>query len=173
MIDGLAGTHRIFAPFLGSFYNVLMNFFEFLAVTVLLSCVAFLIRRNIVKIQRFWSTELNGWPRMDANIILCTEIVLMFAILSMNATDQILQTRDPYYTQTGCLFFSSFFIPLFQNFDTSTLEFIERFAWWFHIIGILAFAVYVTYSKHLHIFLAFPIRISHDSRQRVRSLTCL
>jgi len=156
VIDGLAGTHRIFAPFIGSLYTTLMNFFEFLAVAVLVSCVVFLIRRNIVKIQRFRSIELNGWPRMDANIILYIEIVLMFAILTMNATDQLLQIRDPHFARTGSLFFSSFFIPAFRNFDTSTLEFIERFAWWFHIIGILAFAVYVTYSKHLHIFLAFP-----------------
>jgi heterodisulfide reductase subunit C len=40
--------------------------------------------------------------------------------------------------------------------ETGTLVFIERFAWWFHIVGILGFAVYVTYSKHLHIFMAFP-----------------
>ncbi|CAN5160932.1 (Fe-S)-binding protein [soil metagenome] len=156
VIDGLAGTHRIFSPFLGGLYNVLMNFFEFLAIAVLLACVVFLTRRNLSKIQRFWSVELNGWPRMDANIILVTEIVLMFAILSMNAADQILQTRDPHYSPTGNLFFSSYLIPLFQNFSTSTLHFLERFAWWFHIIGILAFSVYVTYSKHLHIFLAFP-----------------
>ena len=156
VIDGIAGTHRIFAPFLGGLYNVLMNFFEFLAVAVLLSCVVFLIRRNLVKIQRFWSTELNGWPRMDANIILITEIVLMIAILKMNAADQVLQSRDPHYTQTGSLFFSSFLIPIFQNFSTPVLVVMERLAWWFHIIGILSFAVYVTYSKHLHIFLAFP-----------------
>jgi ferredoxin len=156
VIDGIVGTHRIFAPFLGSFYNVLMNFFEFLAIAVLFSCVIFLIRRNIVKIQRFWSTEMNGWPRIDANAILTIEIVLMFAILTMNATDQILQTRDPHYISTGTLFFSSFLIPTLQNLNTSTLEFLERFAWWFHIIGILGFSVYITYSKHLHIFLAFP-----------------
>ncbi len=156
VIDGLAGTHRIFAPFLGSLYNVLMNFFEFLAIAVLLSCVIFLVRRNIVKVQRFWSTEMNGWPRIDANSILTIEIVLMLAILTMNATDQVLQTRDPHYVSTGTLFFSSFLVPAFQGFDTSTLEFLERFAWWFHIIGILGFSVYITYSKHLHIFLAFP-----------------
>src|SRR6188768_1339651 len=28
VIDGFAGTHRIFSPFLGDFYTVLMNFFE-------------------------------------------------------------------------------------------------------------------------------------------------
>jgi ferredoxin len=157
VIDGLAGTHRIFASYLGSFYNVLMNLFEFLAVAVLLACVAFLIRRNIIKVQRFQSPEIIGWPRMDANLILMTEIILMTAILTMNATDQLLQVANPeHYPATGNLFFSAYLTSSLQNLNTATLIFIERFAWWFHIIGILGFAVYVTYSKHLHIFLAFP-----------------
>lgn len=156
VVDGVLGTHRVFAPFLGSFYGVLMNIFEFLAVAVLLACVFFLIRRNVMRIPRFQSAELSKWPRMDANLILITEIVLMTAILSMNAADQLLQGRDEHYIATGNLFFSSFFIPFFENMSTATLILIERFAWWFHIIGILGFAVYVTYSKHLHIFLAFP-----------------
>lgn len=156
IIDGIAGTHRIFAPFLGGFYTALMNMFEFLAVAVLLACVVFLIRRNILRTKRLNLPDLTKWPRMDANIILFTEIILMIAILTMNATDQVLQTRNDHYTPTGSLFFSSFLQPLFQNIETGALIIIERFAWWFHIIGILAFAVYVTYSKHLHIFLAFP-----------------
>ena len=156
VVDGILGTHRIFAPYLGGFYNVLMNVFEFLAVAVLLACVIFLIRRNVLKISRFQSAEMTKWPRLDANLILITEIVLMTAILTMNASDQILQTRNDHYVSTGTLFFSSFLIPLFQNVNTATLIFIERFAWWFHIIGILGFALYVTYSKHLHIFMAFP-----------------
>ena len=156
VIDGLFGTHRIFAPYLGGFYNILMNVFEFLAASVLLACVIFLIRRNGLRIQRFWSAEMTSWPRLDANLILVTEIILMTAILTMNASDQILQTRDSHYVATGSLYFSSFLMPLFANLNTSTLIFIERFAWWFHIIGILGFALYVTYSKHLHIFLAFP-----------------
>ena len=156
VIDGLAGTHRIFAPFLGSFYTVLMNIFEFLAVAVLTACVFFLIRRNVLKVKRFQSAEMTKWPRLDANLILFTEIVLMMAILIMNASDKILQGQDHHYTATGTLFFSSFLLPLFQNLSTSTLIFIERFAWWFHIVGILGFSLYITYSKHLHIFLAFP-----------------
>lgn len=156
IIDGLAGTHRIFAPYLGGFYTALMNIFEFLAVAVLLACIIFLIRRNVLRTKRLNLPDLTKWPRMDANIILFTEVILMIAILTMNASDQILQTRNDHYTTTGSLFFSSFLLPLFQNLDTGVLIIIERFAWWFHIIGILAFAVYVTYSKHLHIFLAFP-----------------
>lgn len=157
VIDGIFGTHRIFAPFLDSAYGVAMNIFEFLAIAVLVSCVAFLIRRNVMKVERFTKPELNGWPAMDANLILVIEIILMFAILTMNATDQILATRgvDGYSLLNG-LFFSGLIQPVFQGMSDGFLVFIERFAWWFHIIGILAFAVYVTYSKHLHIFLAFP-----------------
>jgi heterodisulfide reductase subunit C len=157
IVDGIVGTHRIFAPFLGGFYNVLMNLFEFLAVSVLTACVIFLIRRNIVKVNRFWSAEMTRWPRMDANLILITEIILMIAILKMNAADQVLQMRgEEHYRSTGTLVFSSMLIPVFENFSNSMLILTERVAWWFHIIGILGFAVYVTYSKHLHIFMAFP-----------------
>jgi len=155
VIDGIVGTHRIFAPFLGSFYNVLMNVFEFLAVAVLVSCIVFLVRRNVLKIDRFQSAEMTRWPRLDANLILTIEIILMMAILTMNASDQLLQTRDSHYVATGPLFFSGFLTSALQSLNTSTLVFVERFCWWFHIVGILAFTVYITYSKHLHIFFAF------------------
>ncbi|MGC1242868.1 MAG: 4Fe-4S dicluster domain-containing protein [Chryseosolibacter sp.] len=156
VIDGLAGTHRVFSPYLGSFYNGLMNVFEFLAVAVLVSCIFFLIRRNVLKIRRFWMYEMTAWPRLDANLILITEITLMLAILTMNASDQVLQNMHTGYPTTGTLFFSGFLVPLFDGLPAATLIFIERFAWWFHILGILGFAVYITYSKHLHIFMAFP-----------------
>jgi ferredoxin len=135
----------------------MMNIFEFLAFSVLTACAIMLIRRNVLKVKRFWSAEMTSWPRMDANLILITEIVLMLAILKMNAADQVLQTRiEDHYPATGHLFISSVLVPVFQNFSTPFLIFVERAAWWFHIIGILGFAVYITYSKHLHIFLAFP-----------------
>jgi heterodisulfide reductase subunit C len=157
VLDGVLGTHRLFAPFLGSIYLAAMNFFEFLAVAVLLSCVVFLIRRNIIKVERFTKPEMKGWPAMDGNLILFIEIILMVAILTMNATDQLLADRGvEHYLAIGTLAFSSMIQPLFEGMSDGALIFIERFAWWFHIIGILAFAIYVTYSKHLHIFLAFP-----------------
>jgi ferredoxin len=156
IIDGFAGTHRVFSPFLGDFYTVLMNIFEFLAIAVLLACVFFLVRRNLLKVKRFWNAEMTAWPRLDANLILITEITLMLAIFTMNACDQLVQQHSDHYPQTGTLFFSSLLIPVFDGLSIPTLIFIERFAWWFHIIGILAFTIYITYSKHLHIVLAFP-----------------
>lgn len=157
VIDGLAGTHRIFAPLLGGVYNFALNFFEFLAVAVVLACVVFLLRRNVVKVERFTKPEMKGWPAMDGNLILVIEIILMGAIFTMNATDQILQARGAdHYTQTGTFFFSSQLMPLFEGMSTGALIALERVAWWFHIVGILGFSLYVTHSKHLHIALAFP-----------------
>ncbi len=157
VLDGLLGTHRLFVPYIGSLYNWLLNAFEFLAVSVILVCAIFLIRRNIIKLKRFASKDLNGWPRSDANYILFTEIVLMSLFLTMNACDLALQAHgSEHYHQTGPFFFSGLISPFFANFSESSLIVIESTCWWLHIVGIFAFLNYLPYSKHLHIILAFP-----------------
>jgi len=157
ILDGILGTHRIFAPFLNKSYHLFISFFELLALLVIFSCIIFLIRRNLLKIERFNKIELFGWPNLDANIILIAEIVLMVAILTMNATDLSLQNLNSItYTKTGSFIFSNYLTPYFKSFDENQIIIIERTAWWIHIIGIFSFSLYITYSKHLHIFLAFP-----------------
>lgn len=157
VLDGILGTHRLFAPFLGGLYNWLINAFEFLALGVLLVCVVFLSRRNLLKLKRFLSKDLNGWPRTDANYILFTEIVLMSLFLIMNAADQTLQSRgNEHYLPTGAFYISGWLSPLFSGISDSSLVVLERSCWWLHIAGIFAFLNYLPYSKHLHIMLAFP-----------------
>ena len=164
LVDGLFGTHRVFAPFLGGFYNVLIGAFEWLALGVLVACVVFLIRRNVLPIARFRSPEMKGWPKNDANIILIVEVVLMFAFLSMNAADAIAQSRiaqgiwdnTHHYIAAGSFPVSQWLVPLYAGLSDAGIVAVERGAWWFHIVGILAFLIYVPYSKHFHIFLAFP-----------------
>lgn len=157
VLDGILGTHRLFAPFLGGLYNWLINAFEFLALGVLLVCVVFLTRRNLLKLKRFLSKDLNGWPRTDANYILFTEIVLMSLFLIMNAADQTLQSRgNEHYLPTGAFYISGWLSPLFSGMSDSSLVLLERSCWWLHIAGIFAFLNYLPYSKHLHIMLAFP-----------------
>ena len=155
ILDGLLGRHRIFAEIGMPYYNIFISIIEFFVVLVLISCFFFLVRRNLLNIKRFKSAELKGWPILDANLILIFEIVLMAAILTMNATDLVLQDLKE-YPDTGDFYFSSFMKPLFTEISTDTLLIIERVSWWIHIIGIFMFAIYVSYSKHLHIFLAFP-----------------
>jgi heterodisulfide reductase subunit C len=156
VIDGLIGTHRVFS-FMGAFYDFLIGSFEILAFLVLVACVIFLIRRNVVQIKRFVMKEMDGWPKTDANLILIFEILLMTAFLIMQATDLNLQNAAyPHYTQAGSFPISSLIAPLFSALDPETTFLIERGMWWFHILGILAFLNYIPYSKHFHILLAFP-----------------
>lgn len=146
VIDGLFGTHRIFSV-IGSFYGVLIGTFEVLAALVFVSVVVFWFRRNIVNIQRFMKSEMNGWPKLDGNLILYFELVLMGLFIIMNATDVEFQSLN-----SGNII-SQFFAPLFEGLNVTL---IERVAWWMHIVGIIIFLNYLYYSKHLHILLAFP-----------------
>ena len=156
IIDGLLGTHRVFAP-LGSVYNLLIASFEILAFLVIVSVIIFWIRRNAIKLQRFIKPEMKGWPKNDANLILYIELVLMSLFLTMNAADfQLQQLGAAHYTQAGSFPISQYLIPLFEGMSTQSLILIERSAWWLHIVGILFFLNYLYYSKHLHILLAFP-----------------
>ncbi|HXB39383.1 MAG TPA: (Fe-S)-binding protein [Bacteroidia bacterium] len=155
-IDGLFRTHRVFS-FLGATYNFMIGFFEILAFLVTLGCAVFLIRRNVIKLKRFVSKELDGWPRSDANIILCSEIILMSALFLMNAADQVLQAKgSEHYLVAGSFPVSGFIAPALSGMSESSLIFIERFCWWLHIVGIFGFLNYLPYSKHLHVLLAFP-----------------
>ena len=157
ILDGFLGSHRIFASLLSDFYAPLISFFEILAIGVIFSCVLFLLRRNVMQVARFQKPEMEGWASLDGNLILVIEIILMGAILSMNAADQLLQEMgNVAYPLTGSFLVSSWLMPIFDGYAPSTLLIIERMAWWFHIVGIFGFALYVTYSKHLHIFMAFP-----------------
>ena len=153
IIDGVAGTHRIFG-FIGPVYDVLIGSFE-------ISVILFWIRRNALNIKRFLSKELKGWPKNDANYILYFEIVLMVLFLTMNAADYQLQSMGAshYASEAGIVGafpVSQFLLPIIDGFSIETLVIIERTAWWLHILGILIFLNYLYYSKHLHILLAFP-----------------
>jgi heterodisulfide reductase subunit C len=156
LLDGLLGTHRLFS-FMGGLYNTAIGFFEILALLVLVACVVFLARRFLVKVPRLNAPELKGWPVKDATTILIVEIVLMAALLKMNAADQILQSRGAeHYVSAGSFPVSQFLAPMMEGFSTEFLVFAERGAWWFHFVGILLFLNYVPYSKHWHIIMSFP-----------------
>ena len=156
VIDGIFGTHRIFANALGGFYDFLIASFEILALLVIVGVVAFYARRNFLKLKRFKGVEMTKWPRTDADAILIIETLLMLAFLTMNAADhQLQQSGATHYLSAGSFPISGLFANLLPT-SPDTLMAIERGCWWFHIIGILAFLNYLPYSKHFHIILAFP-----------------
>lgn len=159
VMDGILGKHRLFAAPLGVLYPLLINAFEVLALLVLIFCIIFLVRRNIIRLKRFISKDLDGWPRSDANYILITEVVLMSLFLFLNASDTLLQVRGvEHYAAhpTGNFILSQYLHPVLSGIGNDGLQIMERSCWWLHIIGIFAFLNYLPYSKHLHIVLAFP-----------------
>lgn len=157
VLDGLMGGHRLLAPYLGGLYDAMTVSAELFLGLVFVAAVVFLWRRNVLRIPRFHTAEMRGWPPLDANVILWTEIFLVLALFFMNAADQVLQTRgvEPYH-RAGTFPLSQWITPFLSGLSTSSLVAIERTAWWVHILGILAFLNYIPFSKHLHIFLAFP-----------------
>lgn len=158
IIDGLFGTHRVFA-FIGVTYDVLIASFEILAGLVLFAVFAFWTRRNVIKLKRFVSSDLKGWPKNDANYILYFEVVLMTLFLLMNATDLHLQNVPGGYShfiKAGSFPISQFIAPMFDGVSNELVMLLSELFWWLHIVGILIFMNYLYYSKHLHILLAFP-----------------
>ena len=167
VLDGIFGSHRLFAGFMGDFYSVFISLFEILAVLVIIACVAFLARRYILKIRRFFGREMTSWPQTDATLILVFEIILMFLFLLMNAADyQLQQLGHQDYVATGAFAVSKFLAIPLEGMDATSLFILERVGWWGHILGIFGFAIYITYSKHLHIILAFPN--TYYTRQKPR-----
>ena len=159
IFDGIFGTHRIFSKYFPGLYNILIGSFEILALLVLISVIIFWIRRNILKIKRFLKDEMRGWPKLDADLILYFEIILMSLFLTMNGADYTIQLNYPendIYVRAGSFPVSQFLVPIFQDFSLNHLMLIERISWWLHILGIFIFLNYLYYSKHLHILLAFP-----------------
>ena len=157
-VDGLSGSHRFFAPYLGGFYAFVISFIEILSVLAFVATIIFLARRNLLRIPRFHKPEMKGWPFRDANLILLGEIVLITGIFCMNGGDKVLQTRGmEHYTETGVFAISSWLGPaMFGGLSDGAVLVVERFGWWLHITTVFGFLCYLPYSKHLHILLAFP-----------------
>ena len=161
-VDGLCGSHRVFRPSLGGLYTFIISFIEVLSLLALIATIAFLARRNMLKLPRLVMPEMKGWPKMDANMILFMELILVTCIFTMNGTDEVLYQRGLSHAADlgdGSFGFSisGMIGPvLFGGFSDGALHVLERVGWWGHIVMVFAFLNYLPYSKHLHILLAFP-----------------
>ena len=155
LVDGISGSHRFFQDSLGGFYTFMISFIEILSVLAFIGTIAFLARRNMLKLPRLSMKELVGWPTLDANLILVFELILISFIFTMNGADEVLRQQ---VNQTNGFAISSWFGPLLFGgiTDTHTLHILEQIGWWGHILMVYTFMNYLPYSKHLHIFMAFP-----------------
>jgi heterodisulfide reductase subunit C len=162
IVDGVSGSHRFFREGLGAFYTFMISFIEILSVLALVATIAFLARRNLLKLPRFTKGEMKGWATTDANLILVMEIALVSCIFTMNGTDEVLYRQGASHATDlgdGSYGFavSSWLGPLlFDGMSIENLHVLERVGWWGHILMVFAFLNYLPYSKHFHILMAFP-----------------
>lgn len=162
IFDGITGSHRAFRPALGSFYTFMVSLIEILSVLAFIGTIAFLARRNLLKVPRLVKNELNGWPKLDANLILIAEIVLICFIFMMNGADEVLYSKGLSHAtdlndNTFNFSISKYIGPLlYGGMPDAGLHMIERIGWWGHFSMVVAFLNYLPFSKHLHIILAFP-----------------
>src|SRR5690606_15132802 len=162
--DGLTWNHRLFMSSLGGSYTFIISFIEILSVLAFVATFAFLARRNLLKVPRFVKSEMNGWPKLDANLILIFEIILVTFIFMMNGADEVLYNRGLTHANgvegvSGSFGFavSQFVGPaFFGGMSEGALHVIERIGWWGHIAMVFVFLNYLPFSKHFHILLAFP-----------------
>lgn len=161
-VDGASGSHRVFRPWLGSFYTFIISFIEILSILAFIGTIAFLARRNLLRVPRLVKSELNGWPKLDANFILLAEITLICFIFMMNGADEVLYSRGASHALSqgdasfGFSISSSIGPFLFGNLSENSLHIIERVGWWGHLVMVFGFLNYLPYSKHFHILLSFP-----------------
>ena len=162
IMDGSIGSHRMFRPSLGGFYTFMVSFIEILSVLAFIGTIAFLSRRNLLKVPRLVKSELNGWPKLDANLILISELTLICFIFMMNGADEVLYSQGLSHAENlgdgslGLSISSHLGPMLFGGMSPEALHMIERIGWWGHIVMVLGFLNYLPYSKHFHILLAFP-----------------
>jgi heterodisulfide reductase subunit C len=156
MIDGLFGTHRFVfhlwegIPFLKGLYVFTISFIEVLSLLTFFVTIAFLWRRNLLSIPRFNMPEMKGWAKKDGNIILFLELTLLINIFLMNTADMAAHNNEYGFLVSG------FFASAFSGMEHSTLIVLEKIGWWGHMATVITFLIYLSYSKHLHILLAFP-----------------
>ena len=156
LADGLSGGHRSLSVSLGGFYTFMISFIEILSVLAFIATIAFLARRNMLKVPRLRMSELKGWPTKDANLILIFEVILLVFIFTMNGADEAAQvlSSNSSYGFTVSQFIGPVFFGGIKSIET--LHLLEQIGWWGHIIMVFIFLNYLPYSKHFHILLAFP-----------------
>jgi heterodisulfide reductase subunit C len=156
-IDGFSGSHRFFYHAgLGTFYTLVISSIEVLSVLTFIATLIFFSRRNLIKLPRFSSSDLNGWARNDANFILLFELLLIIFIFMMNGADE---ADKILHSNVGYGFAVSQYLgPLFfgRINNEDLLHVISSVGWWGHLVMVFVFLNYLPYSKHLHILFAFP-----------------
>ncbi|MDP2722924.1 MAG: heterodisulfide reductase-related iron-sulfur binding cluster [Bacteroidales bacterium] len=154
VIDGLFGTEKILFS-LGPVYNFLMASGDVFGLVIALAILAFLFRRLLMHIKRFYGPEMKPVSKADANLALIIILVLMISLLGMNTFYVAWSTRVGGEV-LGVYPVSQYLAGFFKNMVPAESQLLYQINWWTHIVLIFIFANILPYSKHFHVFMSVP-----------------
>lgn len=154
LIDGVAGTERVFSVF-GKVYDVIIGGGDIFAPIIAIAMIIFILRRTIIPVKRFEGTEMKHKNHRDALIALSLILFLMITLSGMNTFYYIYATKSGEVLR-GVYPFGKIFAGMFSNMSAETAHTCYKINWWLHIETIFVFANMLPYSKHFHVFLSVP-----------------
>lgn len=154
VIDGVFGIEKSLSV-LGWLHTFIMAVGDVFGLIILVAIVIFLIRRLFMNIKRFEGIEMKHRSHRDANISLTTILLLMVSLLGMNAA-YVAHCQAVGEPIVGAYPVSQMLAGIYNDMEASTLHVHYRVFWWSHIMLICAFANYLPYSKHFHVFMSVP-----------------
>lgn len=152
VIDGLFGLERSLA-FLGIVHDVIMASGDIFALVIAFAIAIFLFRRIFLHVKRFSGVEMKHISHLDANVALTVIFLLMVSLLGMN-TFYLQVASESGHVVEG-VYPVSQWLAGFINAGEGN-HFWHELSWWAHILLIFAFANYLPYSKHFHVFMSVP-----------------
>ncbi|OYT13756.1 MAG: Fe-S oxidoreductase [Bacteroidetes bacterium 4572_114] len=154
IVDGIFGLERSLVV-LGGFYTFMIAIGDVFALLVLISIVAFLIRRLIMHIKRFKGIEMKNISKIDANLALLAILYLMVSLLGMNMFCYLMDPGEYSGSFPVSIYLVNHIVPL-NGVGPDGVHFWHELFWWSHIVVIFIFINALPYSKHFHVFMSVP-----------------
>lgn len=154
VIDGVSGLEKSLS-ILGPFHTFIMATGDIFGGIILVAMLVFLSRRIFMNIKRFSGIEMKERSHIDASIALTAILLLMVSLLGMN-TAYVAYHHTLGTEMAGVYPLSNLLTFIYKDVAPASIQLQYHIFWWVHIMLICAFANYLPYSKHFHVFMAVP-----------------
>jgi len=143
----------------GLFNNIWFLGVDIIAVFCIIGSIYLAVRRYFVKPAGI--TKPMPISRSPQSAIVLSLIFGLMLTYLLNQGAEIILNGESFATWMP---FTRMTIPILAGMNTGSLEILNDFFWWSHILMVLAFLVFIPHSKHFHL-IAGPVNMflrSHD-----------
>ncbi|MFP4529567.1 MAG: heterodisulfide reductase-related iron-sulfur binding cluster [Candidatus Kapaibacterium sp.] len=137
---------------LGPLFSIISFATDIFCVAITIAVIFALVRRFVSRVPRLQGDKEEA---KDAMIVLGAILVIVVSLFFENAAASVIKTPSewafyPISSAVGSIF------------SAESAVIIYEIGWWIHILAILAFANYLPFSKHFHVYTSIPnVYFSH------------